>query len=403
MKPTRRTFTILIAAFLLWAFGNQTQVGWLYVMSALLAGFVGAAAVLNRAVLKKLSGDRRIGTGDEEEWYEGNEAKIRLTVRNERAGAAAQIRLRERCPLAGPEDDRREVRLFVPSIKGQGAVNFEYAVEIYRRGLHRFPPVEMQSRAPFGYFGSSGELSVPTAVLVYPEIRELDRLALLDKRRAPEVVRARAGVGLEVLGVREYRTGDSPRHIHWRSVAKTGTLISKEFAEERQPGVTLALDLFEHPYTEAATKHTPFEWAVKVAASVGDYALLRGYPLHIMADAPNLPAPHGAITRRALLEYLARVEPDGDQRINVILAGGHVQQFVAAVLPWPDETALETLIGLHNQGVSVMAALLDPATFPEVPDRRVDAAGMATVLAANGVEAHVIGYGDEWPEMLGAG
>ena len=46
MKPTRRTLTILIAAFLLWAFGNQTQVGWLYVMSALLAGFVGAAAVL---------------------------------------------------------------------------------------------------------------------------------------------------------------------------------------------------------------------------------------------------------------------------------------------------------------------------------------------------------------------
>jgi uncharacterized protein (DUF58 family) len=291
--------------------------------------------------------------------------------------------------------------LFVPSITGRGAVNFEYAVEIYRRGLHRFVPVEMGSRAPFGYFESHSELNIPTAVLVYPEVRELDRLALLDRRRAPEVVRARAGVGLEVLGVREYRSGDSPKHVHWRSVAKTGTLISKEFAEERQPGVTLALDLFAHPYAVASTKHTPFEWAVKVAASVGEYALRRGYPLHLAADASDLPAPHGAVTRRALLEYLARVEPDGDHRVGGMLSGGRVQQFVAAVLPWPDESALEALIGVQNQGVSVMAALLDPATFPDAPDGRVDAAGMANALVANGVEAHVIGYGDEWPEMLG--
>ena len=53
MKPTRRTFTILIAAFLLWAFGNQTQVGWLYVMSALRAGFDGS---LNAHTCNKVCG-----------------------------------------------------------------------------------------------------------------------------------------------------------------------------------------------------------------------------------------------------------------------------------------------------------------------------------------------------------
>ena len=71
-------------------------------------------------------------------------------------------------------------------------------------------------------------------------------------------------------------------------------MVSKEFADETQPGVTLALDLFRHPYAPAETKHTPFEWAVKVAASIGDYANRRGYPLTLATNDEALPAPVGS-------------------------------------------------------------------------------------------------------------
>lgn len=37
------------------------------------------------------------------------------------------------------------------------------------------------------------------------------------------------GAGVETRGVREYTTGDSIRHIHWRSSARTGQLQVKEF------------------------------------------------------------------------------------------------------------------------------------------------------------------------------
>lgn len=37
------------------------------------------------------------------------------------------------------------------------------------------------------------------------------------------------GAGLEPRGVREYASGDSLRHVHWRSTAKTGQLLVKEF------------------------------------------------------------------------------------------------------------------------------------------------------------------------------
>ncbi len=37
------------------------------------------------------------------------------------------------------------------------------------------------------------------------------------------------GAGIEPRGVREYHTGDSLRHVHWRSSARAGQLLVKEF------------------------------------------------------------------------------------------------------------------------------------------------------------------------------
>ena len=39
------------------------------------------------------------------------------------------------------------------------------------------------------------------------------------------------------------RPGDPPRHVHWRTTARAGRLIVKEFAEEQQPALTIDTDL----------------------------------------------------------------------------------------------------------------------------------------------------------------
>jgi uncharacterized protein (DUF58 family) len=45
------------------------------------------------------------------------------------------------------------------------------------------------------------------------------------------------GAGIEPRGLREYRFGDSIRQIHWRSTAKTGQLLVKEFEAGSQAAV----------------------------------------------------------------------------------------------------------------------------------------------------------------------
>src|SRR5262249_54217276 len=45
-------------------------------------------------------------------------------------------------------------------------------------------------------------------------------------------------------GLREFRSGDNPRAIHWRSTARRGELILREFQQNREPTFTFVLDLF---------------------------------------------------------------------------------------------------------------------------------------------------------------
>jgi uncharacterized protein (DUF58 family) len=391
--PTARAYSFLVAAFIVYLFANQTQVGWLYVMAALLAGTMLAAGWLSRATLRGIYAERQVTKGD---LFEGDETAIALRLSN--AGSASQLRVTEQCPLAAPGSLFRTFNMFVPSLAAGNDVEFGYTITVDRRGLHEFAPLELSSRAPFGFFQHRRNLPIKTRVLVYPEVRSLQRLELLDRQLTPQMPRPRPGLGYEIMGVRAFRSGDSPRHIHWRSVARTSELMSKEFADEAQPGLSLALDLFQHPYPASDSKHTPFEWAVKIAASIGEYAQQRGYPLHLLADTDALPPPVGAVSWQALLQYLARVQPTGTRPLLDILGNHPTQAFVAAVLPWPDETCVEPLVTLSRRA-QVMAAVLDPASFP---DGGPEGGRLAVQLQAAGIDVHLIRFGEDWTTQLTA-
>ncbi len=387
--PTARARTLFVAAVVFYLFANQTQVGWLYVISALLIGLVVAAWWLNRGVLKgiaaewedpsiprPLSPTQAGGKGGKTaqsldlsggERYEGDNIEVGLTVVKTKAPGTAQVRIEARCPLVEPGTPgsaQQPIKLFIPTLPSWQRLSYRLPVTIYRRGLYEFPPVKIACHAPFGFFAQRSEVPSSARILVYPEVRTLPSLDLLDRRLAPQMPRQKAGNGYEALGVRPYRTGDSPRHIHWRSVARHGQLISKEFADETQPGLTLVLDLFQHPYPETPDKHTPFEWAIKCAASLGRYALDHNYPLHLLTDSDVLGLPPMPIGRSALLQFLARVEPTGKRQIATLITGQSTQAFMAVVLPWPDLTVVDALVELQGRRTELLCIVLDPESFP---------------------------------------
>ncbi len=395
--PTARTTAFLVTAALLYFFANQTQVGWIYVMAALMAGVVLAAWWLGRNALKGVAAERAIIPSEPP--HEGETASVRLTLHNTRADS--HIRAVEHCPFAPLDSPARDLKLFIPSLPANEPVQLDYEVTADRRGLHEYPPLQLESPAPFGLFRRKRLLTQPTRFLIYPEVRPVRRLALFDRRPAAALARPRPGFGAEIIGVRPFRAGDSPRHIHWRSVARTGQLISKEFADDSQPGVTLILDLYHHPYPPTDSKHTPFEWAVKIAASLGDYAQRRRYALQLLADEAAWPPPPGPPSPTALLEYLARVQPTGGQSLGRLIAIRsaplQITNYLIAILPWPDFSSVEPLLALRRRGGELLVVVVDPASFPAGGP----AGGpLADAFNGAGVEARLIRFGSDWAEQL---
>ena len=65
--------------------------------------------------------------------------------------------------------------------------------------------------------------------------------------------------------IREYAPGDSRRQIHWRSTAKTGKLMVRQYEESRRSSMAVVLAAAEAEYADA----DEFELAVSCAASLG--------------------------------------------------------------------------------------------------------------------------------------
>jgi uncharacterized protein (DUF58 family) len=267
-----------------------------------------------------------------------------------------------------------------------------------RRGVHHFAPLPLSSGAPFGLFKRHTKIDSPTSLVIYPETKKLRRLSLLDRQPAATLLNPRSGLGTEVIGVRPYRVGDSPRHIHWRSTARTAHLISKEFADESNPGLTLILDIFTYHSSliTPQSKHTPFEYAVKIAASIGDYALRRNFPLYLLADESALAVPQGMLNRFAFLEYLARIQPTGERSLSEVIQQRHVQTYVAVIMSQPDEAALESLSALSHRA-QLMVVLMNPASFAVGGHT---AESFAAQLRSLNIETRVIQFGEEWGEAL---
>ena len=388
----------LVTAVLLYLFANQTQLGWLYVMAALLAGTVVTALWLGHGTLRSVTVERGVNAGPEGEVFENEARTIQLQINNRGRNLIAQLHVTETCPLVAPVSPFHRVRRFVPALPARSQIDLSYQIAIERRGLHEFPPLRLETRAPFGFFRWQRMVALPTRVLVYPEVRPLRRLRLLDRRSVQHMPRLHAGAGSDVIGIRPFRHGDSPRHVHWRTTARTQQLMSKEFADEARPSVVLALDLFRHPYPAATSKHTPFEWQVKIAASIGDYARRRSYELQILADRQAWPGPTGAAAWPALLQYLARIEPTGDRSLGEVMQTQSIHRELIVLLPWPDMQMADQLAGLRRSAQQTLAIVLNPASFPDGGP----AADLVTArLRASGIETREIHFGDDWTEVLG--
>jgi uncharacterized protein (DUF58 family) len=134
-----------------------------------------------------------------------------------------------------------------------------------RRGLLRLDGLTVARPDPLGLFRAFSEVSLPQSVLILPKRYPLPPIALpgtMKYQQGGIALASNVGQSDEFVALRDYRQGDPLRHIHWRSWARAGKPVVKEFEDEFFVRHALVLDTFaEHAHSDT------FEEATSIAAS----------------------------------------------------------------------------------------------------------------------------------------
>ena len=109
-------------------------------------------------------------------------------------------------------------------------------------------------------------------MLVYPRIGHLTRRWFQIQRQATENRQGQrhdsSAQQVEYHGLRGYRSGDSPRWIHWRTSARRGELMVKEFEHQNEQDLAILIDPWLPRARASAEQRETIEQAISFAATL---------------------------------------------------------------------------------------------------------------------------------------
>lgn len=266
--PTRDAAAYAVLTLLLLFVAVNLQAGWVYAVDAVLIGFALAGWLSTYLATRPLRVTRTLPG----EVFEGERVSVALSI--------APVRLPRffvRVCDAVPGFDAGAV--FVPILWRHGA-SARYETIARRRGVHRAQAIELRSEGVTGLFQLRRTVTAAATATVFPRYDVL-RGFPLPGRQGGELtpVSRPARTGVDVAGVRDFRDGDDPSRIHWRSTARRGQLVVREFEREVEPEATIVIDT-----RPSSSDDEGFENLVRAAASVAHYVIRRGEAVRLLAE-----------------------------------------------------------------------------------------------------------------------
>ena len=236
-----------------------------------------------------------------------------------------------------------------------------------RRGRYELPGLGLAATDAFALVRTRAVWLPGQTLLVYPRYFTFGELPLpMGRRYQPGGIPLASEVGdsLEFIGTREYREGDALRKIHWRSWARVGRPVVREYQEEYFSRIALVLDTFLPPRPRPRERER-FEAAISVVASRADHLSRSEEVVDILAAGPDL---YEVSTGRSLgyldnvLDVLACLEPSPARPFETIGPAlfGRLERLttvVAVVLEW-DEAREAFVRQVRALGVAVRVFLV---------------------------------------------
>ena len=284
------------------------------------------------------------------------------------------------------------------SLRWYERVTRRYRLVGVRRGAWRLGPVELSSGDIFGFTVRRETMPDTETLMVYPKIVPLTALGLPAHRPFGDLATRRRLVEdpLRLLGAREYTSGDSFRHIHWKATAHRQALQTKVFEPSATLPIVIFLNINTHEYLFEGIDRDLQEYAVTAAASLARWVWDNGHPVGLFVNSITQP---GA--------QRVRIPPGRrpDQLLTVLTALAQVVDYGR----WPLETLLqiETPRLPYGATVVVVSATVNPALQQALFDLHGREFGVTLVtlgeqtrdLTLPGIRQYHIGDGREWHDL----
>lgn len=262
----------------------------------------------------------------------------------------------------------------LPTLGAEAVHDELFAIPTARRGVITVGPVSSVRGDPVGLIRRAVTWTDPEELYVHPRTIRIAGNAAgflhdLEGQETREITHA----DLSFHALREYVPGDDRRYVHWRSSAKTGTLMVRQFEETRRSHLVLAVSVQERDYAH----EDELELAISAVGSLGLQAIAGEKDLTAMTSHEVL----SHRTRRQFLDNLTQIEmvrsPGGVVEMARSLTR-EVQRATVAVLAFGsavsahDIRAAGAVLPLGVRAVAIQAA----------PDRdlAVHRLGAVTVL-----------------------
>lgn len=309
----------------------------------------------------------------------GERVTVELELHNGARLPIPWLRLHETVPLAlhAPSSVRS-----VTSLRPRECSTIRYELDCRRRGYYSLGPLYVTSGDLFGFAEAERSEAITDHLTVYPEIIPLTRLGF--PSQSPfGTIKSRQRIfedPARVTGVRDYRAGDSLRHIHWKASAREQALLVKQYEPAISLQTAIFLNLNGEEYDRRQRIDAP-EWAIIVAASIASHLVAQRQAVGLMTngrdpmaesggggcgDGTPLPLPPrpGRLHLMKVLEVLARVEPQDAQPFRVWMQQASLPlswgDTVVAITPTGDEETCWALHQLCRRGLNVVLVVVEP-------------------------------------------
>lgn len=258
----------------------------------------------------------------------------------------------------------------INDLSGHGTVRIKVSLTPLRRGTIYFSNVSIGRTDPFGLARVFMNIPCHDTLLVLPRRYQIPGISLPGLRKYQHggvALSSKVGDAEEFCSLRDYRHGDAMRHIHWKSWAKTGMPVVKEYQDEFFVRHALILDTFA-----TAEDAECFEEAVSVAASLVCTVNEQDSLLDLMFvedRAYCMTSGRNVAHTEHMLRVLGSVKASHDKHFSSLsqFVTGHAHAMsgcICVLLAW-DEPRQELVFSLRKMGIPLLVLVISaPGTAP---------------------------------------